>query len=288
MTFKDFNLSDKLKESIDGMGFENPTPVQELAIPLILEHKDLIACAQTGTGKTGAFLIPILDKLSVAHHKHIRCLVLVPTRELAKQIEKQTSQYETVEEAVEVALALVKKEGFEKNTDVQENETYTAEISYPIDREHLLTHFEAWQKQAGKFGFHYTPYNFDSKPEQNFFENLLELLKQKPDEVEDIYFTGALTDTKKTDFFIEYRGVDGRMHNYTPDFVIRRHDGKCLIVEIKSERERSDEIDGENGNKAIETHRWVDLNPDKLKYQMIFIKQDAVSYEDFEEARKFI
>ena len=93
MTFKDFKLSDKLKESIDGMGFENPTPVQELAIPLILEHKDLIACAQTGTGKTGAFLIPILDKLSVAHHKHIRCLVLVPTRELAKQIDEQVEGF---------------------------------------------------------------------------------------------------------------------------------------------------------------------------------------------------
>jgi hypothetical protein len=235
------------------------------------------------------YRLEAFDLLSELRHMYPeKALPVSHYAELAKQIEKQTSQYETVEEAVEVALALVKKEGFEKNTDVQENETYTAEISYPIDREHLLTHFEAWQKQAGKFGFHYTPYNFDSKPEQNFFENLLELLKQKPDEVEDIYFTGALTDTKKTDFFIEYRGVDGRMHNYTPDFVIRRHDGKCLIVEIKSERERSDEIDGENGNKAIETHRWVDLNPDKLKYQMIFIKQDAVSYEDFEEARKFI
>jgi hypothetical protein len=208
--------------------------------------------------------------------------------ELAKQIEKQTSQYETVEETVEVALALVKKDGFEKVTDEQGNETYTAEISYPIEREHLLIHYEAWQKQAGGFGFHYTPYNFDSNPEKNFFETLLEMLKQKPDEVEDIYFTGALTDSKKTDFFIEYRGNDGRMHNYTPDFVIRRKDGKCLIVEIKSERERDNEVDGETGAKAIATRKWESLNPDKLKYQMIFVKQENVNHEDFEEARKFI
>jgi len=106
--------------------------------------------------------------------------------------------------------------------------------------------------------------------------------------VEDIYFTGALTDSRKTDFFIEYRGVDGRMHNYTPDFVVRRKDGRCLIVEIKSERERGNEIDGENGMKATETRKWVDLNPDKLKYQMIFVKQENVNHEDFEEARKFI
>jgi len=208
--------------------------------------------------------------------------------ELARQIEEQTSQYETVEETVEVALALVKKDGFEKVTDDQGNETYTAEISYPIDREHLLIHYETWQKRAASFGFHYTPYNFDSNPEKNFFEVLLEMLKQKPDEVEDIYFTGALTDTKKTDFFIEYRGIDGRMHNYSPDFVVRRKDGKCLIVEIKRERERTDEIDGEDGAKAIATRKWTDLNADKLKYQMIFTSTDSISADDMIQSQSFL
>ncbi len=193
-----------------------------------------------------------------------------------------------VEETVEVALALVKKDGFEKNVDEDGNETYTAEISYPIDREHLLIHYEEWQKQAGKFGFHYTPYNFDSNPEKNFFEVLLQMLNQKPDEVEDIYFTGALTDTKKTDFFIEYRGKDGRMHNYTPDFVVRRKDGRCLIVEVKSERERTHEIDGENGAKAIATRKWQGLNPDKLKYQMIFTSTDSISANDTIQAQSFL
>ena len=56
----------------------------------------------------------------------------------------------------------------------------------------------------------------------------------------------------------------------------------------RSERERNNEIDGETGKKAIETRKWVDLNPDKLKYQMIFVKQENVNHEDFEEARKFI
>lgn len=208
--------------------------------------------------------------------------------ELAKQVERQTSQYETIEETVEVALALVKKDGFEKVTDEQGNETYAAEISYPIDREHLLTHYKEWQKRAGGFGFHYTPYNFDSKPEQNFFENLLELLKLSPDEVEDVYFTGALTDTKKTDFFIEYRGVDGRMHNYTPDFIIRRKDNRCLIVEVKRERERDDAIDGENGAKALATRKWEGLNPDKLKYQMIFTPSENIGANDMIQAQSFL
>ncbi|MBK0404624.1 DEAD/DEAH box helicase [Adhaeribacter sp. BT258] len=71
------------------MGFKNATPVQQQAIPVILEKKDLIACAQTGTGKTGAYLIPLLDRISHAGHDHTSTLILVPTRELAKQIDDQ-------------------------------------------------------------------------------------------------------------------------------------------------------------------------------------------------------
>ena len=267
---------EEVGELYDVDTFDLYTTAQDLARSYRLEPFELLDELRRVYGEANA--------LPVSHYL-----------ELIRQIEAQTSQYETVEETVEVALALVRKDGFEKQVDEKGTETYTAEISYPIDREHLLIHYEEWQKQAGKFGFHYTPYNFDSKPEKNFFATLLELLKQKPDEVEDVYFTGALTDTKKTDFFIEYRGLDGRMHNYTPDFVIRlkarpeeRGNGKCLIVEIKSERERTNEIDGENGNKAVETRKWVGLNPDTLKYQLIFVKQDNVSYEEYEEARKFI
>jgi len=89
LSFEDFNLSDSLKESIASMGYTAATPIQQQAIPLILQHKDLIACAQTGTGKTGAFLIPVLNKLTEVQQHYIRTLVLVPTRELAKQIDEQ-------------------------------------------------------------------------------------------------------------------------------------------------------------------------------------------------------
>ncbi len=89
-----------------------------------------------------------------------------------------------------------------------------------------------------KFGFHYNPYNSDSNPEKSFFEQLLEHIGLHPDKVEDIYFTGAITDPRKTDFFVEYKDEDGKWHRYTPDFIIRRKDGKCLIVEIKAEDDR--------------------------------------------------
>lgn len=73
------------------MGFETPTPIQEQAIPIIMENHDIIACAQTGTGKTGAFLLPILNKFasSESNSNHIKTLVIAPTRELALQIDQQ-------------------------------------------------------------------------------------------------------------------------------------------------------------------------------------------------------
>lgn len=88
MTFKDFHFDEKLQESLDSIGFENPTPIQQQAIPLIQEGRDLIACAQTGTGKTAAFVLPVVDMLSKAPSDHSVALIVVPTRELALQIDQ--------------------------------------------------------------------------------------------------------------------------------------------------------------------------------------------------------
>ena len=89
MTFKELGLSDQLLEGLDAMGFETATPIQEKSIPIILDNKDLIACAQTGTGKTAAFLLPVLHQLIGTESESIDTLVLVPTRELAIQIDQQ-------------------------------------------------------------------------------------------------------------------------------------------------------------------------------------------------------
>ena len=88
-TFEAFNLHEDLLAGIQAMGYKTPTPIQQQAIPEILANKDLIACAQTGTGKTAAYLLPLLDKISHANHDHTSTLILVPTRELAKQIDDQ-------------------------------------------------------------------------------------------------------------------------------------------------------------------------------------------------------
>jgi superfamily II DNA/RNA helicase len=89
MTFKELGLNDSLLEALDYMNFEKATPIQEQAIPLILEGRDIIGCAQTGTGKTAAFVLPILHKLTAKNKKGTSTLIICPTRELAVQIDQQ-------------------------------------------------------------------------------------------------------------------------------------------------------------------------------------------------------
>lgn len=89
MQFKEFDFVAPLLEGLDAMGFETATPVQEKAIPFILNKQDVLACAQTGTGKTAAFLLPIIDSLMREPQDGIHTLILEPTRELAVQVDQQ-------------------------------------------------------------------------------------------------------------------------------------------------------------------------------------------------------
>ncbi|WP_316735514.1 DEAD/DEAH box helicase [Pedobacter aquatilis] len=89
MNFNDFNFNPDLYEGLMSMGYKSATPIQEQAIPVILDNHDLIACAQTGTGKTASYLLPVMDKISRAADRHNNTLILAPTRELAQQIDLQ-------------------------------------------------------------------------------------------------------------------------------------------------------------------------------------------------------
>lgn len=98
MTFNDLNLIRNIQQSLEEEGYTNPTPIQQQAIPIILDGDDLVGCAQTGTGKTAAFAIPIINALhrivgSNSKRKPIRTLVVTPTRELAIQIDESFNTY---------------------------------------------------------------------------------------------------------------------------------------------------------------------------------------------------
>jgi ATP-dependent RNA helicase RhlE len=89
LTFQDFNFDERLLDGLNAMGFSKPTPIQEQAIPIILQKNDVIACAQTGTGKTAAYILPVLNKILHTETRHLNTLIIAPTRELAQQIDQQ-------------------------------------------------------------------------------------------------------------------------------------------------------------------------------------------------------
>ena len=99
MKFTEFNFHENLLEGIAASNYEDATPVQEQVIPLVLDGKDIIASAQTGTGKTAAFLLPLINRILTdgAHDHHISAMVLVPTRELAVQIEQDVGVRDPVD-----------------------------------------------------------------------------------------------------------------------------------------------------------------------------------------------
>lgn len=95
MYFDELDISDELLDALDAMNFETCTPIQEQAIPKILEGHDLMGIAQTGTGKTAAYLLPVLDELSHGDYPKdsVNCIIMSPTRELAQQIDQQVEGF---------------------------------------------------------------------------------------------------------------------------------------------------------------------------------------------------
>ena len=96
MTFQELNLTEPLLRAVTEKGYRTPTPIQQQAIPPALAGRDLLGCAQTGTGKTAAFTLPILQHLAaepVRGRRPVRALVLTPTRELAIQIDDCCRDY---------------------------------------------------------------------------------------------------------------------------------------------------------------------------------------------------
>ena len=98
MTFKDLDLIEPILKALEAEGYTHPTPIQEQSIPILLQGKDLLGCAQTGTGKTAAFGIPILQLIyqnatKISRFRKIKALVVTPTRELAIQIAESFTAY---------------------------------------------------------------------------------------------------------------------------------------------------------------------------------------------------
>ena len=219
---------------------------------------------------------------------------------LGQQIEAQRSDYEEHFEEIDVAIALVKAEGFERS-ERGGQPVYTARISFAKEREplYLMARDTPDAAHALANSFHYEGYNFDSGPEAEFLQWALAQLQGEAHQIEGVWFTGGITDPAKTDLYAEYLGGDGRWHRYTPDFVLRRADGKHLVVEIKRDS-YSPDIQGDldrlargeaaqtkEGQKAVALKAWEGLNPDKLAYHVMFADTD-IKAEGYAKVRDFI
>jgi len=231
---------------------------------------DALTAAQKMADNYHLQVLPLFKKLSAVYPDQ-----QVPRAHLAqlfKQVEGQTTNYEEQIEHITQAIALIKfideagNETFPKNSEG----AYYHTIRYQPAKEKLITYSKNYAARNKRdLGFHYNPYNFDSLPEQAFLAEVLERLQTKHEDVDDIYFTGGLTNTNQTDLYFQYKGIDNNYHNYFPDFVIVKTDGTFLIVEVKAANEEQ-AGDGtiEAKKKAVEY--LEKFNADKFKYHIIY------------------
>ena len=190
MKFSELQLNANVLEALDAMRFDECTPIQEQAIPIILEGKDLIAVAQTGTGKTAAFLLPVLNKLSEGKHPEdaINCVIMSPTRELAQQIDQQMEGFSYFMPASSVAvyggndgiLFEQQKKGLTLGADVV--------IATPG---RLIAHLSLGYVDLSKVSYFILD-EADRMLDMGFYEDIMQIAKYLPKERQTIMFSATM------------------------------------------------------------------------------------------------
>ena len=190
MKFSELKLNANVLDALDAMRFDKCTPIQEQAIPIILEGKDLIAVAQTGTGKTAAFLLPILNKLSEGGHPEdaINCVIMSPTRELAQQIDQQMEGFSYFMPASSVAvyggndgiLFEQQKKGLTLGADVV--------IATPG---RLIAHLSLGYVDLSKVSYFILD-EADRMLDMGFYEDIMQIVKYLPKERQTIMFSATM------------------------------------------------------------------------------------------------
>ena len=188
MDFRSFNLHDDVLNGIESMGYNNPTPVQEQAIPLILERKDIIACAQTGTGKTAAYLLPLIDRISHAQYEHTSTLVLVPTRELAKQIDEQVEGFGYFASVSSIAIYGGSKGG---DWDQQKRALTTGADIIIATPGRLLAHMAMGYVKLDKLNYLVLD-EADKMLDMGFMDDILKIVRQLPTERQTLLFSATM------------------------------------------------------------------------------------------------
>jgi superfamily II DNA/RNA helicase len=170
------------------MGFVNATPIQELAIPQILQNKDLIACAQTGTGKTAAFILPILHKLTGKEDSSIDTLIVVPTRELAVQIEQEI---QGLSYFVSVGSKAIYGGGSGKDWDVQKEALSEGTDIIVATPGKLLSHIQQGYVDFSKVK-HLVLDEADKMLDMGFADDLVTIISNLPEARQTLMFSATM------------------------------------------------------------------------------------------------
>ena len=190
MQFSELNLEDSVLDALDAMNFQECTPVQEHTIPVILEGKDLIGVAQTGTGKTAAYLLPVLNQLSKGNYPEdaINCIIMAPTRELAMQIDQQMEGFSYFMPASSVAV-------YGGNDGIrfeQEKKGLTLGADVVIATPgRLISHLSLGYVDLSKVSFFILD-EADRMLDMGFAEDIMQIVKYLPKERQTIMFSATM------------------------------------------------------------------------------------------------
>lgn len=190
MQFSELNLEDSVLDALDAMNFRECTPVQEHTIPVILEGKDLIGVAQTGTGKTAAYLLPVLNQLSKGNYPEdaINCIIMAPTRELAMQIDQQMEGFSYFMPASSVAV-------YGGNDGIrfeQEKKGLTLGADVVIVTPgRLISHLSLGYVDLSKVSFFILD-EADRMLDMGFAEDIMQIVKYLPKERQTIMFSATM------------------------------------------------------------------------------------------------
>ena len=190
MKFSELQLNANVLEALDAMRFDECTPIQEQAIPIILEGKDLIAVAQTGTGKTAAFLLPVLNKLSEGKHPEdaINCVIMSPTRELAQQIDMQ---FEGFSYFLPISTTVVYGGGDGAGWDQQKKGLLMGADVVIATPGRLLSHIANSGIDLSQVSYFILD-EADRMLDMGFFDDIMQIVKQMPTKRQTILFSATL------------------------------------------------------------------------------------------------
>ena len=190
MRFEDLDLSDDLLDALYDMRFDQCTPIQEQAIPLALEGRDLIAVAQTGTGKTAAYLLPVIDMITYGGYPQdaINCIVMAPTRELAQQIDRQMEGFAYY---MPVSSIAVYGGGTGEEFGRQQHGLKTGADVVIATPGRLLAHLAGGAVDLSKVSFFILD-EADRMLDMGFYDDIMQIVKHLPTERQTLMFSATM------------------------------------------------------------------------------------------------